>query len=100
MIENKEITLNQIAVMIEKVGGDVKGVAEGHQVIRSEMKQMKDEILEKISFVDGKVEHLGREFKEMKQDVSVLKQDVSGLKTKVDKIDRTLDDHVKLPAHV
>jgi len=81
----KEITLNQIATMIEGVRDDVKAVAEGHQVIRSEMRQMKDEVIEKISFVDGKVEHLGREFREMKQDISDIKQ--------------TLDEHVKLPAH-
>jgi archaellum component FlaC len=81
----KEVTLNQIAVMIEKVGSDVKAVAEGHEVIRSEMRQMKDEIIEKISFVDGKVEHLGREVREIKE--------------KANKIDKTLDEHVKLPAH-
>jgi hypothetical protein len=44
----EEITLNQIAVMIEKVGSDIKAVAEGHQVIRSEMTQMEARLTEKI----------------------------------------------------
>lgn len=75
----KEVTLNQIAVMIEKVGSDVKAVAEGHQVIRREMQEMRGELLFEINFVK------------------------SALKTvaeKVNKIDKTLDEHVKLPAHV
>ena len=80
-----EITLNQIAVMIEKVGSDVKAVAEGHQVIRREMQEMKVELVSEINLV--------------KSALRFVAKDVSDLKTKVDKIDRTLDEHVKLPAH-
>lgn len=95
----KEITLNQIAVLIEKVGSDVKAVAEGHDVIRSEIKQAKEELIEKISFVDAKVEFLGSDVRAIKQDVSVLKQDVSELKEKTGRIENTLNEHVKMPAH-
>ncbi len=77
MVEN-EITLNQIAVMIEKVGSDVKTVAEGHQVIRREMQEMRGELMSEIDFVK-----------------SALKV----VSDKVNKIDRTLDEHVRLPAH-
>jgi archaellum component FlaC len=95
MEEKKE----RFELLLEEIRDNVRAVAEGHAVIRTDMRQMKDEIIEKISFVDGKVEHLGREFRGMKQDISVLKQDVSSLKTKVDKIDKTLDEHVRQPAH-
>jgi len=74
----KEVTLNQIAVMIEKVGSDVKAVAEGHQVIRSEMAQMEGRLSEKIDFVDGKVEFLAADVREIKKD---------------------LKEHIKMPAH-
>ncbi|MFA4844900.1 MAG: hypothetical protein WC632_08155 [Candidatus Margulisiibacteriota bacterium] len=74
----KEITLNQIAVMIEKVGSDVKAVAEGHQVIRSEMAQMEGRLSEKIDFVDSKVEFLAADVREIKKD---------------------LKEHIKMPAH-
>jgi len=78
----KEITLNQIAVMIEKVGSDVKAVAEGHQVIRSEMAQMEERLTEKI-----------------KENSSAIKWIAKDLGDKIDKVARTLDEHVKLPAH-
>ena len=79
----KEVTLNQIAVMIEKVGSDVKAVAEGHQVIRSEMAQMEERLTEKIE-----------------ENSSAIKWVAKDLGDKIDKVARTLDEHVKLPAHV
>ena len=84
--------LSKNDVRLEQISSDIKAVAEGHQVIRSEIRQMEGRLTDKISLVDGRVEHLGREFREMKEDISVLRQDVSTLK-------RTLDDHVKMPTH-
>jgi len=52
----KKVTLNQIAVMIEGIRSDVQLVAEGHQVIRSEMRQMeerKDKPIPRVSFQKG-----------------------------------------------
>ena len=77
--------LSKNDVRLEQISSDIKAVAEGHEVIRSEMRQMEVRLTDKISLVDGRVEHLGREFREMRQ--------------KVDKIDKTLDEHVKMPAH-
>jgi len=82
----EEVTLNQLGTMIEGLRGDVKAVAEGHGVIRSEMKQMKVELLEK--------------FEENKAEIRWVAKDLKEVKEKVGKIDRTLDEHVKLPAHV
>ena len=81
MAEKKE----RFEMLLEEIRDKVKLALEGHDVIRSEMRQMEGRLSEKISIVDGKVEHLGREFREMKQ--------------KVDKIDSTLEEHVRLPAH-
>jgi Sec-independent protein translocase protein TatA len=88
----EEVTLNQLGTMIEGLRGDVKAVAEGPGVIRSEMKQMKAELLEK--FEENKAEirwvakDLGRKIDETKQEIKEVKE-------KVGKIDRTLDAHVK-----
>lgn len=73
-------------IELEKLGTDIKAVAEGHGVIRSEMKQMKVELLEK--------------FEENKAEIRWVAKDLKEVKEKVGKIDRTLDEHVKLPAHV
>ncbi|MBI5699321.1 DUF1515 family protein [Candidatus Saganbacteria bacterium] len=82
----EEVTLNQIGTMIEGLRGDVKAVAEGHGVIRSEMKQMRTELLEKIEENNAAIKWVAEDLKEVKE--------------KVGKIDRTLEEHVKLPAHV
>jgi archaellum component FlaC len=55
-------------VKLEKLGSDIKAVAEGHEVIRREIQGAKSELKADIKLVDGK-------------------------------IDKTLDDHVRLPAH-
>lgn len=70
--------IQKIGVTVEKVEGDVKTVAEGHQVIRREMQEMRGELKSEINFV---------------------KSALKGVSDKVNKIDRTLDEHVKLPAH-
>lgn len=98
MAEEK-VKKERFELLLEEIRSDVKAALEGHQVIRQEMQRGFGEVKEQIGFVDAKVEHLGREFRGMKEDISVLKQDVSSLKTKVDKIDKTLDAHVRLPAH-
>lgn len=76
----KEITLNQIGVMIEEIGDDVKGVAEGHQVIRSEMQQMEGRLTGKI---DG--------------NKSAIKFVAKQLGDKIDKVDEKLDEHMRVP---
>ena len=72
----KEITLNQIAVMIEGVGSDVRAVADGHAVIRREMQEMRTEL---------------------KEEISEVKNGLKFVANKVDKIDQKLDEHIRMP---
>src|SRR3990167_7460510 len=65
-------------VVLEQVASDVKAVAEGHAVIRSEMQRGFEEDKEQIKLVDDKVTFVS---------------------DKVNIIDRKLDEHIKLPAH-
>ena len=101
------IEKERFEVLLEEIKGGVKVVADGHGVIRNEMKRMEERLTEKISFVDGKVDFLAADVRALKQDVAEVKKDVVEVKTdlakvkeKVDKIDRTLEEHVRLPAHV
>jgi hypothetical protein len=87
---DNEITLNQIAVMIEKVGADVKAVAEGHGVIRREMQEMKTELMTEIDTVKGAVKYLAKDLGEVKNDLGEVKE-------KVGRIERTLDAHLLVP---
>lgn len=96
----KEVTLNQIGTMLEGLRGDVKAVAEGHGVIRSEMKQMKAELLEKFEENKAEIRWVAKDLKEVKEKVGKIDQDLKEVKEKVGKIDQTLEEHVKLPAHV
>jgi hypothetical protein len=82
-VAEEKVTLNQIAVLIEGVKSDVKAVAEGHQVIRSEMRQMEDRLAGKISLMDDKLEFVAKQ-----------------LGDQIDKVDRKLDEHMRKPAHV
>jgi len=93
----EEVTLNQLGTMIEGLRGDVKAVAEGHGVIRSEMKQMKTELLEKIEENNSAIKWVAKD----------LGGKIEGVREKVDKLDeRTgriedkLDAHMRQPAHV
>ncbi|MFA6170232.1 MAG: hypothetical protein WCW67_04680 [Candidatus Margulisiibacteriota bacterium] len=91
-----EITLNQIAVLIEKVGADVKTVAEGQKVFRSEMAQMKQELNEKIEANNSALKWVA---KDLGGRIDEVKKALGEVKEKVWKIERTLDAHVKLPVH-
>ena len=108
------IEKERFEVLLEEIKGGVKAVADGHGVIRNEMKRMEERLTEKISFVDGKVDFLAADVRALKQDVAEVKQDVAEVKKdvvevktdlakvkeKVDKIDLTLEEHVRLPTHV
>jgi predicted nucleic acid-binding Zn-ribbon protein len=102
----EEITLNQIGVMIEELRSDVKAVAEGHAVIRHEMQQMKEELVENINENTLKVGILAKEVIGLKTEVSGLKIEVSDLKIevkdngdKIDRFDSKLDEHIRQPMH-
>ena len=94
------IEKERFEVLLEEIKGGVKVVADGHGVIRNEMKRMEERLTEKISFVDGKVDFLAADVRALKQDVAEVKTDLAKVKEKVDKIDRTLEEHVRLPTHV
>ena len=94
------IEKERFEVLLEEIKGGVKAVADGHGVIRNEMKRMEERLTEKISFVDGKVDFLAADVRALKQDVAEVKTDLAKVKEKVDKIDRTLEEHVRLPTHV
>ena len=65
-------------LLLEEIKGDIKGVAEGHHVIRREMQEMKTGLMSEIDLVKGALR--------------IVAKDVSEMKV-------TLDEHVKLPAH-
>ena len=84
--------IHKNGLMIEQLGSDIKAVAEGHQVIRNEMNKGFGEVKEQIRFVDTKVEHLGSEFRKMKEDLKEVKETAG-------KIEQKLDEHMRQPAH-
>jgi hypothetical protein len=47
-------------VKLEKLGSDIKAVADGHSVIRSEMKQGFDEAKKQVGLVDSKLDATAR----------------------------------------
>lgn len=68
--------IQQNGIKIEQIASDVKAVAEGHQVIRSEMRQMEQRLVEKIE------------------------ENKSAVKFAAKQIGDKLDQHMRQPAHV
>jgi len=101
-------------VLLEEIKSSVKAVAEGHDVIRREMGEMKSELMSEINFVKSAVKFLSdkvdkidrdlketrEELKETREELKETREELREVKEKVDKIDQTLEEHVKLPAHV
>ena len=83
---------NRFENLLEEIRDSVKLVAEGHSVIRREMQEMKIELKSDIKLGNDKVESLANEVNKVKQELGAVKQ-------KVDKIDTTLEKHVRQPAH-
>ena len=86
-------------ILLEEIKGHIKGVAEGHAVIRNEMQRGFNEVKEQIKFVDGKVVFLGSEVREVRAELKEVKAELKEVKVKADKIDNTLEEHVRQPAH-
>jgi len=86
-------------ILLEEVRDGVKAVAEGHGVIRSEMRQMEERINEKLSIQDGKINYLAADLKNVKDDLKNVKDDLSEVKYRLEHVDHTLQEHVRLPAH-
>jgi uncharacterized protein YaaN involved in tellurite resistance len=90
-------------VKLEQLGSNIKGVAEGHAVIRSEMQRGFDEVKQQIGFVDTKVGFLGKKVDRIYNTLNATTHASYGLLTDVQKdvkeVKDTLNKHVRLPAH-
>lgn len=73
-------------ILLEEIRGSIKLLAEGHEVIRNEMKEMRKDISEQIKFVDNKVDFLGADLRDIKKTVN--------------RIDLKLEEHIHQPAHM
>lgn len=82
----KKVTLNQLGVMIESVDDKIKALAEGHDALRSEVKQMDVKLTQRMDKMD------------MKMDVihSSLKNEI---KVTFTALNEKIEDHVKQPSH-
>lgn len=87
-------------LLLEGIEGSVKLIAEGHDALRSEMRQMEERLTNKIDAVDKKTDlhykMLDYDIKETRREVKETKEELGA---KIDKIDRKLDLHIKQPAH-
>ena len=79
-------------ILVEELKSDFKLAFDGISTLRNETQRGFEEVKEQIKFVDGKVEFLGTEVRE-------IKKELKEVKGKVDKIDHTLEEHVRQPAH-
>ena len=70
-------------LLLEQVQSDVKTVAEGHETIRTEMRQMEGRLSEKIG-----------------QNKSAITWVAKDLGAKIDQVDYKLEQHIKIPHSV
>ena len=89
----KQITLNQLGVMIESIDNKVKAVSEGHEIIRSEMQQMEQRLSERIEDNSLKI---GAISKKLDSVHTSLKNEIN---ITAMAINDKLDEHIKQPSH-
>ncbi|MFH1683889.1 MAG: hypothetical protein ABIA67_03300 [Candidatus Margulisiibacteriota bacterium] len=63
------------------------------------LKELKEWLLTHFDKIYGKFEKLENENKLINGGLRRVETDLNAVKQKVDKIDKTLDEHVRLPAH-
>ena len=85
MAEKKE----RFELLLEEIKDNVKQVAEGHEVIRHEMREMKSELKEDIKEVNDKLVFVAKE----------LGGKIGENGQKIDEVKDKLDVHMKQPAH-
>jgi len=90
-------------IKLDQLGSDIKAMAEGHSVIRSEMRQGFEGVNKQIAFVDSKVDFIGRKVDRIDDTLNATSQASYGLLTDVrgdvKEVKDTLDKHVCSPAH-
>jgi hypothetical protein len=85
---NKERT----EILLEQVISDVKGIAEGHGLLRKEMREMRSEFTTEVSDIKTLLKFHSSELKD-------LNDKVTSIGGKVDSIDTKLDKHILQPSH-
>ncbi len=72
----------QFTILVERVEHQLKGVAEGHQALSTEMKEMKEELIKKMD----------EEFKITNTSVRLLAEDLKGTNQRIDRVGKNLGD--------
>jgi hypothetical protein len=97
MAEEKK---ERFEILLEEIKGKVQLVLEGHDTIRSEMKQMENRIREDVRVdnlkLEGKFDRLGKVLDATAAASYGLLTDVQ---KDVKEVKATLDKHVRLPVH-
>lgn len=108
MTEEKK---ERFELLLEEIRDKVITVAEGHEVIRSEMGQMKGELIEKIEENNAAIKwvagELGRKIEavhaSLKKEIDVtsraLDYEIKQVGKTVEEVKTKLDEHVRMPAH-
>jgi phage shock protein A len=88
---------DNLEILLEDIRGKFDLVLEGHEVLRKEILDTRQELCEKISFVDFKVDALDKKVGTLDKKVDTLDKKVGTLDKKVDTLDKkvgTLDKKV------
>ncbi|MEK7375912.1 MAG: hypothetical protein AABZ57_01915 [Candidatus Margulisiibacteriota bacterium] len=116
----KELDERYTQILLEKMGSDIKFVAEQHGTIVQKidvMKEVQDRLVEDVAVIKSIVQSHSKEIKEiktdtgmiksdvttlkadvttLKSDVTTLKSDVTTLKSDVKRIEQKLDIHIEI----
>ncbi len=74
----------QFTILVERVEHQIKKVAEGHQALSTEMKEMKEELVKKMD----------EEFKITNTSVRLLAEDLKGTNQRIDRVEKNLGDKI------
>ena len=82
---------DNLEIILEDIRGKFDLVLEGHEVLRKEIRDTREDLSEKIGFVDFKVNTLNQRVNTLDQKVGALDQKVNTLDQKVGALDQKVN---------
>jgi hypothetical protein len=89
----------RVEILLEKIDGDVRGIAEGHGLLRKEMQEMRTEFRSEFDDVKSILKFHSGELKFLSDELKSVSGELKSVSVKVDGIDRKLDKHILQPSH-
>jgi hypothetical protein len=85
-------------VLLEEIRDKVQIIAEGHDALRGEMREMEGRLSDRIDSLDLKIDYVHKNLKnEIKVTSLALKSEINRVEDKINRVEDKLDAHMSHP---